>query len=122
MLKGEKITRRFHAICGLTLIVLFLTLTVFPQNYGLPRLKKGETYKSLRVRMIRAGWKPYHAPNADQCMIDDERCAGRPEMEVCAGTGNAACRFLWKRRGRTVAIITEGEFPAVYSGYEVVKR
>lgn len=102
---------------SLVLIIFLLTVTVFAQTGGLPRLRKGENYRSVRVKMIKAGWKPYHAKDADVCQKGDERCKNRPEMQACAGTGLANCRFLWKRKGKTVAIFTAGE-NAVYDGYE----
>lgn len=114
-------SKSFSKIAGLILIVNLLAFGVFAQTAGLPRLKKGEAYRSVRTKMLRAGWKPYHAPRADKCMAGDKRCQGRPEMEACSGTGVAACRFLWKRRGKTVAILTEGEDVAYYNGYQVVK-
>jgi hypothetical protein len=80
-------------------------------------LKKGESYRSIRAKMIKAGWKPLHAPDADVCQAGDKRCAGRPEMQSCAGTGMANCRFLWKRKGKTVVILTVGE-TAVYDTYK----
>jgi hypothetical protein len=46
-------------------------------------------------------------------MEGDSRCQGRPEMEACAGTGMANCKFLWKKEGKITAICTVGE-DAVY--------
>jgi hypothetical protein len=102
---------------SLVLIVFLLALTVFAQTGGLPRFRKGENYTSVRAKMIKAGWKPFHAKDADVCQSGDERCQNRPEMQSCAGTGLASCRFLWKRRGKTVVIFTAGE-NTVYNGYE----
>ena len=65
--------------------------------------------------MLKAGWKPIHAADADQCMDGDERCQGRPEMLACAGTGMANCSFLWKLGSKFVTIFTTGEKPE-YSG------
>ena len=75
---------------------------------NLPRFKNGETYSSVRRKMIQAGWKPYHSPEADVCG-NDSRCNGRPEMEACAGTGMANCKFLWQKNSRTIGICTVGE-------------
>lgn len=111
----------FSKICAAVLLAGILAFNLFAQNAGLPRLKKGENYQSVRVKMLKSGWKPYHAPDADGCLPGDRRCAGRPEMQACSGTGVAACRFLWRRKGKTVAIFTEGELPANYNGYEFVK-
>jgi hypothetical protein len=101
--------RRFHKFCSLTLITFFLTLTALAQTAGLPRFKKNENYKTARIKMLKAGWKPYHSPDADECFEGDERCQGRPEMETCAGTGLAPCSFVWKRKGKTAVITTVGE-------------
>ncbi len=98
-------------------ILLVLAATVFSQNNGLPRLKKGESYGRVRVKMLKAGWKPYHSPNTDKCQAGDKRCEGRPEMENCTGTGLAPCRFLWKRKGKILVIFSVGE-NAVYNGYK----
>lgn len=83
---------------------------------GLPKLKKGESYKSVRAKMIRAGWSPFRIPEADKCPDGDARCKGRPEMYSCAGTGMANCAFSWKKGNKFVTILTIGEI-AVYSGY-----
>lgn len=83
---------------------------------GLPKFKQGESYTSVRKKMLKAGWKPYTSPEADKCLEGDKRCEGRPEMESCAGTGEANCAFLWKRKGKTISIFTKGE-DANYSGY-----
>lgn len=104
-------------------IVLFLCLAIFVQGLfaqtnGLPRFKKGESYTSVRKKMIKVGWKPFRSPNADKCSKGDTRCQGRPEMESCAGTGEANCAFLWKRKGKTVSIYTVGE-DADYSGHKL---
>lgn len=107
---------RWRKICGFVLVFVLSASAALAQKTGLPRLKRGESYKSVRVKMLKAGWKPFRAPDADKCMEGDERCQGRPEMQSCAGTGMANCRFLWKRKGKTVVIFTVGE-NAVYDGY-----
>lgn len=109
------VLRRFGS---LVLIIFLLAASGLAQTGGLPRLRKGENYRSVRAKMIKAGWKPYHAKDADVCQNGDERCRNRPEMQSCAGTGLASCRFLWKRQGKTVVIFTAGE-TAVYKGYEL---
>lgn len=79
-----------------------------------PSFKKGEDYGAVRTKMIKAGWVPFHASDADKCDSDDPRCTGRPEMVSCAGTGMANCKFLWKKDSRTVALCTVGEGKAVF--------
>jgi hypothetical protein len=82
----------------------------------LPRLKAGEDYGAVRTKMINAKWKPFHAHDADRCGLGDARCAKRPEMVACAGTGLANCKFLWMKGSRTVALCTAGETRAVFTG------
>ncbi|WP_143605942.1 hypothetical protein [Variovorax sp. 54] len=77
-------------------------------------MTKGEDYGAVRARMIQAGWKPYHAPDADRCSAYDARCVNRPEMVACAGTGVGACKFLWKKGAHTRALCTAGETRAVF--------
>lgn len=97
-------------------LILFLFSINFAQTFGLPKIKKGENYKTVRVKMLKAGWKPAATSKADKCFEGDERCEGRPEMQSCAGTGMANCAFRWKRRGKVVMIFTVGENP-IFSGY-----
>ncbi len=83
---------------------------------SLPPFAKRESYSSVRTKMLKAGWEPFHAEDADVCEEGDSRCEGRPEMESCAGAGLANCRFLWKKNGKIIAICTVGEENAVYDG------
>lgn len=76
---------------------------------GSPSFALDEAYGSVRTKMLAHGWSPYTSPQADQCSPDDERCRGRPEMESCAGTGMAPCRFLWTKGQMIVAVLTVGE-------------
>lgn len=75
----------------------------------LPFFKENESYTSIRIKMIEAGWKPFHAENAGTCLKGDERCENRPEMEDCAGTGLGNCRFLWEKDGVKTGICTIGD-------------
>lgn len=101
------------------LVFLSFTISTFTQTKiaGMPILKKGANYETVRKKMIKSGWKPYTDPNADQCMEGDERCQNRPEMQNCSGTGYAPCRFLWKRKNKYVVIYTIGE-NAAYESFE----
>ena len=103
--------------CSLTIIFSLFSPVVGAQTSGLPRFKKGESYKTVRAKMLKAKWKPFHAADADECYDGDARCANRPEMEHCSGTGLGFCAFLWKRKGKTVKIITAGD-NAGYQSYE----
>lgn len=108
--------KRTLKIIGLFLCLAISVQVLFAQTVRLPQFKKGESYTNVRKKMIKSGWKPFRSPNADKCGKGDTRCQGRPEMEACAGTGEANCAFVWKRKGKIVSIFTIGEF-ATYSGY-----
>ncbi len=92
-------------------------LSLATQQYGTPTFSKDENYGSVRQKMLEGGWQPYHDVNADVCANGDARCQGRPEMQACAGSGMANCRFLWKKDGKTIVIFTVGE-DAVFDGME----
>ena len=53
---------------------------------------------------------------ADACPAGDARCAGRPEMLACSGTGVAACVFTWRRGGALIEVGTVGEEAPSVSG------
>ncbi|SFC38400.1 hypothetical protein SAMN05428997_106140 [Bosea sp. CRIB-10] len=75
---------------------------------ALPQLA-GQDYGKARAALLRADWRPVALPDADQCMAGDKRCAGRPEMYACAGTGLGQCVFVWRRKAVLIDVITEGE-------------
>lgn len=81
----------------------------------LPRLPGQQDYGKARQSLQKQGWKPVTLPGADACQPADGRCAGRPEMFACAGSGLGQCLFTW-RRGRTVVeVVTVGEDKPVVS-------
>lgn len=83
----------------------------------LPRLKNGEPYAKVRAKMLRAGWKPYHAFYADSCSEEDVRCKGRPEMITCSVYGDGGCSFLWTKNESRTCIETMGaEDDTFYTG------
>ena len=90
------------------------------QTDELLKFKKGEAYKSIREKLIKAGWIPFKSKEADKCYEGDERCQDFPEMEACAGTGLGNCRYLWKKGDKTLAIFTISDSP-IYDGQEFVK-
>lgn len=75
---------------------------------ALPRLS-GQDYGKARAALLRQDWRPVALPDADKCMAGDRRCAGRPEMYVCAGTGLGQCVFVWRRKGTVIDVVTAGE-------------
>ena len=81
----------------------------------LPKLKRGVAYQDARQNLVGIGWLPVTLPNADECMKNDYRCQGRPEMLSCSGTGLASCAFTWRRGDTIIAVITVGESdPSVF--------
>ncbi|WP_292758378.1 hypothetical protein [Methylophaga sp. UBA2689] len=94
-----------------SMIIAFLTFNLFAcnQTSALPNFDENERYSSVRLKMLEAGWEPFLAKEADTCTEGDLRCEGRPEMQVCAGTGKANCKFLWKKEENMTAICTVGE-------------
>lgn len=75
---------------------------------ALPKLA-GQEYGKARAALLRQNWQPVALPDADSCMAGDKRCAGRPEMYVCAGTGLGQCIFVWRRKAVLIDVTTEGE-------------
>jgi hypothetical protein len=76
----------------------------FPRNTG---------YAEARQSLVGLGWAPVTLPDADRCPPRDGRCAGRPEMLSCSGTGIAACAFTWRRGDTLIEVLTAGEVPVV---------
>ncbi len=84
-------------------------------------IKTGMTYGEARERLIEDGWVP-----AGTCEGDAFVCnPAYPELDSCAGTGTAPCRFAWKagegvatKDGlTTIAVITEGERGKTVTGF-----
>lgn len=80
-----------------------------------PEHRLGEAYGLVRQSMLAAGWVPLTSGDAQPCSPIDNRCQGRPEMQACAGTGYAACRFTWQRGEVVVGICTRGEEALFYT-------
>jgi hypothetical protein len=73
-----------------------------------PTFKKDETYKSVRERMIRAGWEAYRKPDAEAC--DSAKCKTYPELEDCVEAGKGWCKFNWRSGDRiaTIGTVSDG--------------
>lgn len=80
-----------------------------------PEHRLGEAYGQVRQTMLAAGWVPLISVDVQPCAPSDSRCQGRPEMEACAGTGYAPCRFTWQRGDVKVGICTRGEEALFYT-------
>jgi hypothetical protein len=78
-----------------------------------PVFKHETPYAAARRNLVRRGWQPVISPDADACAEGDARCQGRPEMQACAGTGEANCLFLWRRAGTVIAVSTVDDPPVV---------
>ena len=83
------------------------------QNVSLPTFTLKEKYSNARQKLLSAGWKTHHSPEADTCDSGDERCKDRPEMLSCAGSGLAPCKFTWSHSGKIAVIDTTGKEPVV---------
>ena len=95
-----------------------LVLAAAPAFGQAPLLKRGQPYAEARTSLLALGWIPAELPatfcedgrcGLVRCLADDPRCAGRPETEICRGTGTASCQFLWRRRDALVEVRTIGE-------------
>lgn len=80
-----------------------------PNRRTAPPFARSETYTHVRAMLMRQGWDPVVSLDADQCMPDDSRCAGRPEILTCSGSGLAMCRFRWQRDEQSLTTCTAGE-------------
>lgn len=114
--------RKLVCYSSAIVIALFSTyLLACHQTSALPHFDENELYSSVRLKMLEAGWAPFHAQDANTCIEGDLRCEGRPEMQVCAGTGLANCKFLWQKEETITAICTIGEDAVFYSFCEYTR-
>lgn len=77
-------------------------------------IASGKSYGEVRETLIDSGWLatgPCDDDGAGTCN------PAYPEMQACAGTGTAPCKFRWTRgeyvktpaAGKAIIVITEGE-------------
>ena len=83
------------------------------KNAAYPTLRKHTQYSIARERLLRSGWQPASTSDADQCEKGDTRCEGRPEMQACAGTGEANCLFCWQKSGSLIVVTTVYDPPVI---------
>ena len=75
---------------------------------GLPEFKKGEEYKkSVREKMLKAGWKPARSNQADWCGTQETVCDEFEEFE--SQTGKDFVNFRWQKGNKFVEIVTGGD-------------
>jgi hypothetical protein len=78
-----------------------------------PTFKKYTAYRTARERLLQLNWESASDSHADQCIKDDARCEGFPEMQSCSGTSQANCLFLWKKAGTLIAVSTIDDPPVI---------
>lgn len=99
MLGGRRSAmRRLAALFALSLLAMPAVAQVAP----------GTPYAAARHALLAAGWEPVRLPDGDPCSPGDARCAGRPEMASCSGTGTAPCAFAWRRGAEEIMVLTTG--------------
>lgn len=84
----------------------------------LPTFPKNTPYAEARVSLRAIGWQPVEQSatfcengecGLSRCLPGDQRCATFPEAEICRGTGQAACQFVWRRQDTVIEIRAIGE-------------
>ena len=124
-------------ICGfMTSFVLAQDRPCQPRKHAkLPAITE-LTYHKARKRLLAAGWQPVRTKSFNEADTDpDISCGngrlfwrkGYVEVELCSGTGVAACAFLFKDAyGNRLRVVTAGEeFPrqrayARVTGFDLV--
>jgi hypothetical protein len=86
-------------------------------------------YAKARKKLIAAGWQPAQTKSINDAADDPDLTSGNGpifwrrgyvELESCAGTGAAACSFLFKDAfGNRLRVITTGEEIARQSSAKV---
>lgn len=129
--------RRTLLFLGAALICVLATRVVATQDKPcrpskharLPRITE-LTYHKARKRLIAAGWKPLRTKSYNEANTDPDIAYGNGrifwkrgyvEVEVCSGTGVAACAFLFKDAyGNRLRVTTEGEELPKEKAYAIV--
>jgi len=104
-----KLSLKYH-FCALLLVFSGAVLAESSVSaLNVPAIKAETPYGKVREIMLEHGWSPYHGANALPCASEDERCKGRPEMQVCSDVGLGQCSWLWKKGGKIVLIKTQDD-------------
>jgi hypothetical protein len=79
---------------------------------SIPALPKGTPYAKARGMLMEKGFRPVPAAEQDDARCSAGRqdvCAAYPETISCAGTGAAACHFIFSSvSGDAVTVIADG--------------
>jgi len=93
----------------LTAVMALIPAAGFAADYSSAVAKP---YGEFRDYLFLDGWQPGPLSDADDCStVKDGRCALYPEAANCLGTGNAMCKMIWSRDGKTLVVYTAGELP-----------
>jgi hypothetical protein len=77
----------------------------------IPAIPDGMPYATARGVLIGRGFRPVVSGERDMSRCSAGRqdvCAAYPETIACAGTGNAACRFIFSGPKTSVTLVAEG--------------
>src|SRR5262245_42354318 len=113
-----------HIYLGLVLALFMLSVSAFGQTTSWPPFKKGESYAGVRVKLLKAGWKPYRRNDADAYYDDSQKELRMKylELNTCSGTGMGFCIFTWHSpKGRRATITTAGGDEFQYYGRAYVR-
>ena len=72
------------------------------------RKLKGKRYTSVRRKVMKDGWIPFHQPDPYMMGWGNEIRRKFPELEDCAGD-RPVCSFSFMRSGKCLRIFTSGE-------------
>ena len=81
-----------------------------------PQFSREATYRSIRPRLMAAGWVPVRLPFAEACT--SSRCDGFEEVIYCSGAGQAICQYSWHNGGRWLLVYARGEGEQRFSGLQ----
>lgn len=86
----------------------------------------GDVYPVAREKLIVAGWKPKPFSPAFElaAYADWVQTRNYTEVEACAGTGTAPCKFIFKStndQSLELAVFTQGEDIGIVTGHQCVR-
>jgi hypothetical protein len=100
-------------------LLLFGQAACYPQKHAKLPFVLDLSYHKARPKLLRAGWQPYQTIHHNDANKNPNTSFGNGEIfwkkgywevESCAGTGLAACAFLFEDAyGNRLRLITLGE-------------